>query len=49
MQGRGPPQPPSLSPLVVSLGFAVLVLGVALVVPYFRLPSFLSNFFDTRR
>jgi len=39
MQGWGPPRPPVLSPLVMSLGFAALVVGAAFLVPYFRLPS----------
>ncbi|KAI0273493.1 activator of Hsp90 ATPase [Gloeopeniophorella convolvens] len=37
-QAKAPPKAPAVSPLVVSLGFAVLVLGAAFLAPYFRLP-----------
>lgn len=39
MREREPVQPPLLSPLVMSLGFAALVLGAALLGPHFRLSS----------
>jgi hypothetical protein len=41
-QGREAASPPMLSPLVVSLGFGVLIVGAALLVPHFRLPSSLQ-------
>jgi hypothetical protein len=39
-QGREAAKPPMLSPLVISLGFGLLIVGAALLVPHFRLPSF---------
>jgi hypothetical protein len=41
-QGRGAAKPPMLSPLVLSLGFGMLIVGAALLVPHFRLPSSLQ-------
>jgi hypothetical protein len=38
-QGREAAKPPMLSPLVMSLSFGVLIIGAALLVPHFRLPS----------
>jgi len=38
-QGQGSSRPPVLSPLVISLGFAVLAIAAAFIVPNLRLPS----------